>query len=424
MFFQGWRKFRRLDRGLKREFGKRARRVRPGDGRRHGVGILGWRIPHKIVFGTVRMVGGLLSDPASRAKRSTRKRRGGRKGRDRTRSHNSRLVQLEGSDGGQEGEATVELLKEVEDKNEDEEEEPTESQSPRAPILLGHTLNFPVEGPLIRLHNVTAIASVGSTLTKSYRALAELPFGDADEFAAWSSLCSPSTSSSSNGVAVATEISKEAKLPGWTAADPEDIEVDNETDKQHSAVVGPPSMPPPPPPPPASLQPVIIKRNVPRQLKLSADDIAAAQKALRRMTYRSELDLDLSGVMAEVAAAVAKAGDLRVEASSIEMVRANLARAGMLGSAVVVPQVMSCPELGRLARRGLLVTTALRGVDVSDARVMDHAAARGEKERGRFVDGLFAVFGQMCLADGCFPSNPMPDNLLYMYSGQVRCGGI
>ena len=251
------------------------------------------------------------------------------------------------------------------------------------------------KGPLVRFHNVTTVASRGSTLTKSYRALAELPYGDG----------TPNGGSSFFS-------SRPRSVPAWAAADPEDEEVGT-----------PLPLPPLPPPPlvlqPSSLQPVVIKRTIPRQLRLAKDDIASARKVLRRLTFNAEIDLDFSGVLSEVAASVARAGDLRSEAERIEKVRSNLARAGMLGSAVGVPEVVSCPELGPLARKGLLVTTALRGVDVSDTYVMQHAAPGGEKERSRFVDVVFKAFAQMCLADGCFPSNPMPENLLYMYSGQV-----
>lgn len=253
------------------------------------------------------------------------------------------------------------------------------------------------KAPLVRFHNVTTVASRGSTLTKSYRALAELPYGDG----------TPDGGSSFFS-------SRPRSIPAWAAADPEDEEVGTPL---------PLPLPPLPPPPlvlqPSSLQPVVIKRTIPRQLRLAKDDIASARKVLRRLTFNAEIDLDFSGVLSEVAAAVARAGDLRSEAERIEKVRSNLARAGMLGSAVGVPEVVSCPELGPLARKGLLVTTALRGVDVSDTYVMQHAAPGGEKERGRFVDVVFKAFAQMCLADGCFPSNPMPENLLYMYSGQV-----
>lgn len=251
-------------------------------------------------------------------------------------------------------------------------------------------------GPLVRFHNVTTVASRGSTLTKSYRALAELPYGDGSPDGGGSSF-----------------FSKLRSVPAWAAADPGDEDGDS---------------PLPPPPPlalqPSALQPVVIKRTIPRQLRLAKDDVASARKVLRRLTFDSEIDLDLAGVLSEVATAVARAGDLRSEAERIEKVRSNLARAGMLGSAVGVPEVVSCPELGPLARKGALVTTALRGVDVSDTYVMQHAAPGGEKERGRFVDVVFKAFAQMCLADGCFPSNPMPENLLYMYSGQVRSGAL
>lgn len=293
----------------------------------------------------------------------------------------TRLTVLEGEDG-EEDDVIVEILDEV-------PEAETNVRGLEAPGAW-HT-GVPTDGPLIRLHNVTAVASPGSTLTKSYRALAELPFGDGRHH----------------------DDGKD--VPAWAASG----HIENDS----SSSVG--NGYPPRIPMASRLQPVIVKRTVPRQLLLAADDIASARRTLRRLTFHADLDLDLSGVVAEVTSAVSRAGDLRLEAHSIERVRSNLARAGMLGTAVGVPEVVSCPELGPLARCGLLVTTALRGVDVSDAYVMEHAAARGEKERTRFVDGVFAVFGQMCLADGYFPSNPMPDNLLYMYSGQVgECTGM
>lgn len=260
------------------------------------------------------------------------------------------------------------------------------------------------KGPsLVRFHNVTTVASRGSTLTKSYRALVELPYGDGHS--------APKNDHFS---------SLPKSVPAWAAPDQGD----------EVAGVGSRSLPTtttataPPTPPlagqPPKFQPVVIKRTIRRQILLAEDDISLARKVLRRLVYRAELDLDLSGVLAEVAATVARTADLRSEAASIEKLRSNLARAGMLGSAVGVPEVVSCPELGPLAREGILVTTALRGVDVSDKYVMQHAAASGEKERRRFVDVVFKAFAQMCLEDGCFPSNPMPENLLYMYSGQVR----
>lgn len=304
------------------------------------------------------------------------------------------LEVLEG-DAEQDDGVIVEVLEEVTSVDSADEEDAHKSGAQQElPSAV------PAEGPLIRFHNVTAVASRGSTLTKSYRALAELPYGDG-------------RSSGDNGS------SKWKSVSAWAASDPVD-EMDIETTeggvtRQWRLQRTPQSSRQPP-----VLQPVVVKRNLPRQLLLAADDVAAARKILRRMTFKAEVDLDLSGVVADVAAAVARARDLRSEAESIEKVRSNLARAGMLGSAVGVPEVVSCPELGPLARRGILVTTALRGVDVSDAYVMEHAVARGEKERNRFVDSVFAAFGQMCLADGCFPSNPMPENLLYMYGGQVR----
>ncbi|CAM9721934.1 unnamed protein product [Sphacelaria rigidula] len=358
----------------------------------------------------MRVGGGLLSATAKRTKnRNVRRER--QKGRKR-KSKSSRRIRKGQSSGEEEDDSAGELLEEVEKEMEGGDTSPIlpTSQSPEA-LMAWDTPMISMEGPLIRLHNVTAVASTGSVLTRFYHALAELPFGDADEFAAWSS----SYLTGNSGGSSTSAAPRSADLPGWTRwakLNPENVGNADGTDKAQS--IADAHSPPKP-----TLQPVVIKINVPRQLDLAADDVAAARRMLRRMAYRSKLDLDLSGVVAEVAAAVDKAGDLRIEADNIEKIRYNLARAGMLGSLVVVPQVVSCPELGKLARRGLLVTTALRGVDVSDARVMDHAAARGEKERSRFVDRLFTVFGQMCLADGCFPSNPMPDNLLYMYGGQV-----
>lgn len=278
---------------------------------------------------------------------------------------------------------------------EDEETLPAAKKVPRA---------ISKKGPsLVRFHNVTTIASRGSTLTKSYRALVELPYGDGHSSEPKNEFLS----------------SLPKSVPAWAATDPDD-RGDSPSLPRTTTATTPPT--PPLDRQPPKLQPVVIKRTIRRQIRLAEDDIASARKLLRRLVYRAELDLDLSGVLAEVAASVARTADLRSEADSIEKLRSNLARAGMLGSAVGVPEVVSCPEVGPLAREGILVTTALRGVDVSDTYVMQHAAASGEKERRRFVDVVFKAFAQMCLADGCFPSNPMPENLLYMYSGQASEG--
>lgn len=390
-FHQGWGSFRRLDRQLKQEFGTRARRVRPGDDFPLGPGLLGWRIPHRAVRKAGKLGGKLLNASASRnpTAKKRKKPRQSRRAREREAkeiaAEEARLLEiLEGNPEQEEG-VVVEVLDEATAPDGVEEDGAQDGPPPQeAPPGA-----VPAEGPLIRFHNVTAIVSRGSTLTKSYHALAELPYGDgrgdADDTA-----------------------SNQKRLPAWAAPDPGD----------EPEVNSAPEEPPPARVPPA-LQPVVVKRTVPRQVLLAEDDVAAARKVLRRMTFKAGVDLDLSGVVAGVAAAVARAGDLRSEAESIESVRSNLAHAGMLGSAVGVPEVVSCAELGPLARPGILVTTALRGVDVSDTYVMEHAAPRGGKERDRFVDGVFAAFGQMCLADGCFPSNPTPENLLYMYSGQV-----
>lgn len=358
--------------------------MRPGDYGRLGPGLLGWRIPHRVVLGGL----GVLF-------RAFRRGGGGEKV---AVGEGIRMLGVVEGEEGQEHGAVVEVLNATVAVYEENASSPNGAQ--------GELLStVRTEGPAVRFHNVTAVLSLGSTLTKSYRALAELPrvFDGSDNPAnAFSDSTSP--------------------LPSVVAPDPAS---ENEAKEMEGGVTTPP--PPaflPPVSPPIRqqsplLEPVVIKTNLPRQLLLAEDDIAAARKVLRRMTYKSEIDLDMSGVVTAVAAAVERARDMRSEAASIEKVRLNLDRAGMLGSAVGVPEVVSCLGLGPLARRGILVTTALRGVDVSDAYVMEHAAARGNKERNRFVDGIFAAFGQMCLVDGCFPSNPMPENLLYMYGGQV-----
>ena len=427
--FQGFGAFRRLDRRLRREFGGRAARVRSRDTPAPGPGLPGWRSSHGIVLGTA---GAFLQSPMGRGAssrkggsnkhfvlRRSRKVRGGQA--KKASATRQLLNAIEGDHGkhGQgdeddDGVVAEELLEEYaavlyagsggEDERRSAAPAAAAKRSPSPPPRKKKkeetAMKLPkvnAKGPLVRFHNVTTVASRGSTLTKSYRALAELPYGDGTPDAG------PSFFSS-----------RLRSVPAWAAADPEDEEMGS-----------PPPPPPPPAPPlalqPSALQPVVIKRTIPRQHRLAEDDIASARKVLRRLTFNAEIDLDLSGVLSEVAAAVARAGDLRSEAERIERVRSNLARAGMLGSAVGVPEVVSCPELGPLARKGILVTTALRGVDVSDTYVMQHAAPGGEKERSRFVDVVFKAFAQMCLADGCFPSNPMPENLLYMYSGQV-CG--
>ena len=306
----------------------------------------------------------------------------------------AQVLEVLEEDVEQEDGVIVEVMEEprsASERNEEDARSRSQLEAPRAVSEVGSTM-VPVEGPLIRFHRVTAIASRGSILTKSYRALAELPYGDGSD--------------------IPDEVAKPKSVPASGFPDPEGKVAVQVVEEKHTILM--PSDPQPP-----ALQPVVIKRNLPRQLLLAEDDVAAARRALRRMTFKAEIDLDMSGVVSAVASAVARAGDLRFEADNIGRVRRNLKKAGMLGSIVGMPEVVSCPELGPLARPGILVTTALRGVDVSDSYVMGNAVARGEKEKNRFVDKVFTVFGQMCLTDGCFPSNPMPDNLLYMYSGQV-----
>lgn len=401
--------------------------------------MLGWRIPHRVVLGTL----GLLLKPfrstgepyadspkapkdkptsPSSSRRSSRMRRGQGKKKKEVEEAATAVVEsgnklLEITEQKVEAEPNQDK-----DKDKDKDKEAAapqeyaaalvgggrggigargDAESTSPPISTGGGA-LPAKGPLVRFHNVTAIPSRGSTLTKSYRALAELPYGDGqsgpkDDLYL---LFPAKPSSSQSWAADYREAGSDAQQQQNQQQQAEEPSARKKARRQ--------------------LQPVVIKRNIRRQLRLAEEDVAEARKVLRKLTFESDIDLDTSGVLAEVAAAVARAGDLREEAGSIERVRSNLARAGMLGSAVGVPEVLTCPELGSLARGGVLVTTALRGVDVSDAYVMQHAAPRGESERDRFVEGVFAAFGQMCLGDGCFPSNPMPDNLLYMYSGQVR----
>ncbi|CAN0006548.1 unnamed protein product [Scytosiphon promiscuus] len=382
-----WSAKRRLDRRLRREFGTRARRARPWEDSPRGVGLLGWRIPHRVVLGTIGLVlkpfrsnGG--SSPSPKLLEITEGKAEAKKDDDVAAPREYAAALVGGGKGTARGDA---------------------GSTPPSPSGGGA---LPAKGPLVRFHNVTAIASPGSTLTKSYRALAELPYGDGksgpkDDLY----LLFPAKPSSTQGweeaAAAVEDFSREADSGAQQKDDPATPAAAARKKARRQ------------------LQPVVIKRNIRRQLRLAEEDVAEARKVLRRLTFESDIDLDTSGVLAEVSAAVARAGDLREEAESIERVRSNLARAGMLGSAVGVPEVLTCPELGPLARGGILVTTALRGVDVSDAYVMQHAAPKGESERDRFVEGVFAAFGQMCLADGCFPSNPMPDNLLYMSGEKV-----
>ncbi len=412
---KGWGALRRLDRRLKREFGARATRVRSRDTKPPPPGLPDWRPVHGAVLGIPGSP--LQPRPLGRCCKGSRKRfvlrrsrrvRGGQNRRAKASATRRLLAVLEGGEPApDDGVVAEELLEEyaaVLYAGSGEERGGGgggggggAAQGLRSPPLLEYGAatersQKPAKGPpLVLFHNVTTIASRGSTLSKSYTALAEFPQGDLHG--------SPSSSSSSSYFSAVRK-----SVPAWAAADPGDE---------------PAPAPEPPAGRPAALQPVVIKRAVRRQLRLAGEDVATARRVLRRLTFNAEVDLDLSGVLAEVAAAVSRAGDLRSEAESILRVRRNLARAGMLGSAVGVPEVVSVPELGHLAREGVLVTTALRGVDVSNTYVMQHAAPGGERERARFVDVVFKAFAHMCLADGCFPSNPMPENLLYMYSGQV-----
>lgn len=367
--------------------------MRPGDDYPLGPGLLGWRIPHRLVLRVVRVLKAPTNHDSINKKPSLREHRKSRNKGSKSEELVHVVVEVMEEDVEHEDGAIVELMDRTTDAFESEEGvAPIDLQEDVSAVsnVVGST-TVPTERPLILFRNVTAIASRGSTLTKSYRALAEFPFGDGDEGS------------------TPDEDEKSKRAPASYAPELED-ELAGDTDKADTILATIP----------ATLRPVVVKRNLPRQLLLAEDDIAAARRSLRRITFKTKIDFHLSGVVSEVEAAVARARDLRCEAESIEKVRRNLKRAGMLGSTVGVPEVVSCPELGPLARSGILVTTALRGVEISDTYVMGHAAEPREKERSRFVDNVFAAFGQMCLVDGCFLSNPMPDNLVYMYSGQVR----
>jgi ABC1 atypical kinase-like domain len=160
---------------------------------------------------------------------------------------------------------------------------------------------------------------------------------------------------------------------------------------------------------------VLVKRTRPRQTKLARDDLQGLQAALRRLRHRGELELDADGLLAEARSAVAS--DLTDEARSIRAVTANLAAAGLLGRTVQLPAVVDAPQLGPLVSSSLLVTTALRGVSAADARAVAHLCSAHELQE--WAEKCVAAFAHMLLADGLFPSNPHPGNLLYMRGGAV-----
>jgi ABC1 atypical kinase-like domain len=160
---------------------------------------------------------------------------------------------------------------------------------------------------------------------------------------------------------------------------------------------------------------VLVKRKRPRQAKLARDDLQGLQATLRRLRHRGELELDADGLLAEARAAVAN--DLTAEARSIRAVTANLAAAGLLGRTVQLPAVVDAPQLGPLVSSSLLVTTALRGVSAADVRAVAHLCSAHELQE--WTEQCVVVFAHMLLADGLFPSNPHPGNLLYMRGGAV-----
>ncbi|CAN0386229.1 unnamed protein product, partial [Ectocarpus fasciculatus] len=214
---KGWFVLRRVDRRLRRELGPRARRVRPV-----GVGLLGWRIPHRVVLGTLRFV---FRSPAARREnkrisgRAPRVRGGGRvdyvdeeddddeDDDDEDDDDDFEVEQLVGAEAHEQGHGGGGVV--VEEVGEEystvlygdagalaagSDREAVEDGRGRGAGRKEAALmpeGIPAEGPLVRFHNVTTIASRGSTLTRSYRALAELPYGDGqvdpegDSFSLW-----------------------------------------------------------------------------------------------------------------------------------------------------------------------------------------------------------------------------------------------
>lgn len=353
--------------------------MRPGEGQSSGPGFLGWKVPRRIVVKAIRSGSVVLSAPIRAAKRGW--------GRN-TRSRDDGLVSEPIA-----GFESREAAKTEEDGTRDTHYATAGIRPRESGVSEQRLTSISSQAPLIRLHNVAVLPSAGSTLTVSYSALAEHSRGDG---------CDENASEDIPG----------RNIPANPVSDAGSPAIDSCSSLLSSSL------------PSGSLRSVIIKRNSPRQLLLAADDLRAARRALRHMTFYAGIDLDLSGVLADIAGAVARTGDLRLEAEDIDLVRANLESAGMLGFSVDVPEVLSCPELGLLARNNLLVTAVLKGVAVSDSYLMEHAAPRGGKERLRFVEGLFAAFGHMCLVNGCFMSNPLPGNLLYMHSGQVSSRSV
>jgi hypothetical protein len=169
----------------------------------------------------------------------------------------------------------------------------------------------------------------------------------------------------------------------------------------------------------SELRAVVIKRPDPLQLELAADDVTRFRRAVRRLRARGCLDVDDEGLADDLEAVVSAACDMRVEASNIAEARSNLEAAGLLRVAVEVPEVVTLPEHGRLASETVLITTALRGVPLADTYTMEHAVAHEEGQRMAWIGKLLLTCGHMLLVDGLFPSNPLPEHLLYTYEGRV-----
>lgn len=70
-------------------------------------------------------------------------------------------------------------------------------------------------------------------------------------------------------------------------------------------------------------------------------------------------------------------GDLTVEGAALTQMRTNLAAAGLLDRAVVLPAVVDHRDLGVLCSRDTLVMTILRGVSAADPRTLQHSAGSG-----------------------------------------------
>ncbi|CAM9430289.1 unnamed protein product, partial [Choristocarpus tenellus] len=254
---------------------------------------------------------------------------------------------------------------------------PAQEEVDEPPALeVGKGLELPPYTPLLRFHNVTPVVVPGSGICRSYAALAEFS-GISD--------------------------SKVRERSGESVDDV--LHRSSSSDVSSEAGPGP--------------WVVNVKCVDRKQRFLALDDVAVAGRIARRWRFCQGVVADFSGVEAELMRSIRAKGDLLIEAEGIRRLRNNLARSGMLGVDIDIPEVVSCPGLGPLAARGMLVTAPPRGVVVADHDIMEHTVAHTRKERVQFVKRIFVSFGHLVLRDGCFPPNPSPGNMLYMYDGQV-----